>query len=326
VLVMTRTADREIDDLSLRLAAASTPLVRMDSDRVAEQGFFWDPVECTLTTREGSFRPVVSWLRYFATASMPARAGDGRELASYRRMQWSAWAPIMVSAGGVSVVNRVAGVASPDRVTQLADARAAGLRTPATVVTNSAWAAARELPGRGDVIVKALGEHYIEPRPGNLIGIAPRRLTRHELMQTELVEPAPMMVQEFLPSEREFRVYLVGGQLITYTVTKPSPESLWEGDSAVYVRAVQTPPELEGPLLHLAQEWGLDVAAFDLLDTPDGQVFLEVNPACDWLWSEMLAGDKRVSERVAAVVSARFEAARSALALADPCPTLAGAP
>jgi MFS family permease len=325
VLVMTRTADCEIDDLSLRLAAASIPLVRMDSDRVAEQGLLWDPTECTLTTREGSFRPVVSWLRYFTTASMPAHAGDERELASYRRAQWSGWAPIMVSAGGVSVVNRVAGVGSPDRVTQLAVARAAGLRTPATVVTNSAWAAARQLPGRGDVIVKALGEHYIEPRPGNLIGIAPRRLTRHELMQAELVEPAPMMVQEFLPSEREFRVYLVGGRLMTYAVTKPSPDSLWEGGSSVYVRAVPTPPELESPLLQLAEEWDLDVAAFDLLDTADGPVFLEVNPACDWLWSEKLAGDKRISERVAAVVSARFEDARSAMAPADRCPPLAGA-
>ena len=325
VLVMTRTADREIDDLSLRLAAASVQLVRMDSDRVAEQGLLWDPVESTLTTREGSFRPVVSWLRYFTTASMPALAGDALELASYRRAQWSGWAPIMLSAGGVSVVNRAAGAGSPDRVTQLAEARAAGLRTPATVVTNSAWAAARHLPGSGDVIVKALGEHYIEPRPGSLIGIAPRRLTRHELMQAELVEPAPMMVQEFLPSKREFRVYLIGGQLMTYAVTKPSPESLWEEDSAVYVRAVPTPPELERPLLHLAEKWDLDVAAFDLLDTVDGAVFLEVNPACDWLWSEKLAGDKRVSERVATLVSGRFEDARFALAPADPSPTLAGA-
>jgi glutathione synthase/RimK-type ligase-like ATP-grasp enzyme len=135
-----------------------------------------------------------------------------------------------------------------------------------------------------------------------------------------------MMVQEFLPSEREFRIYLVGGRLMTYAVTKPSPESLWEAGSAVYVRAVPTPPELETPLLHLGEEWELEVAAFDLLDTADGPVFLEVNPACDWLWSEKLAGDKRVSERVAAVVSARFEDARFAVAPADPCPTVAGAP
>ena len=49
-----------------------------------------------------------------------------------------------------------------------------------------------------------------------------------------------------------------------------------------------------------------------LLDTEDGPVFLEVNPACDWLWSERLAGDRLVSQRVAELVSRRFEPAGSA--------------
>ena len=80
----------------------------------------------------------------------------------------------------------------------------------------------------------------------------------------------------------------------------------------MYARAVPTPPELERPLTRLADTWNLDVAAFDVLDTEDGPVFLEVNPACDWLWSERLAGDRLVSQRVAELVSRRFEAAGSA--------------
>jgi MFS family permease len=308
VLVMTRTADREIDDLSLRLAAAGIPMLRLDSDRVGAEGILWDPAQRALTTSAGSFRPVVSWLRYFSTGSMPAAADLA--LAAYQREQWSGWAPILLSAGGVSVVNRSTG---PDRVTQLAEARAAGLLIPATVVTNAPWAAAAQLPGSGDVIVKALGEHYIEPRPGHLIGIAPRRVSRTALKQGQTVEPAPVMVQEFLASSRELRIYLVGGELITYAVIKPSPESLWEGDPAVYARSVPTPPELERPLARLAQTWNLDVAAFDLLDTPDGPVFLEVNGACDWLWSEGLAGDHEVSRRVAELISARFDAALAAV-------------
>jgi glutathione synthase/RimK-type ligase-like ATP-grasp enzyme len=257
-------------------------------------------------------------------ASMPMPGDGGRELTSYQRTQWSGWVPVMMSAEGGADVNPSAESGSPDRVTQLAAARAAGLRTPATVVTNSPWAAARQLPGAGDVIVKALGEHYIEPHPGHLIGIAPRRVSRRELMQAELVEPAPILVQEFVASERELRIYLVGGDLITYAVEKPSPESLWEGDASVYVRAVPTPHELEQPLLRLAERWDLDVAAFDLLDTTDGPMFLEVNPACDWLWSEKLAGDKRVSERVAALVSARFQAAAAALAPGETTASFAG--
>ena len=324
VLVMTRTADREIDDLSLRLAAAGIPLLRLDSDRVGSQALLWDPAECLLISGEGLFRPVVSWLRYFSPGSMPV--GAGLEPACYQRDQWNSWAPMLLSPDGVSVLNRSTGPGSPDRVTQLAEARAAGLRTPATVVTNAPWAAARQLPGSGDVIVKALGEHYIEPRPGHLVGLAPRRVSRAALMQGNTVEPAPVMVQEFLPSSQELRVYIVGGELITYAVIKPSPESLWEGDPAVYARTVPTPPDLERPLARLADTWGLDVAAFDLLDTPDGPVFLEVNSACDWLWSERLAGDAAVSRRVTELVSRRFEAARSAAAPSTPALAVAGRP
>jgi len=322
VLVLTRTADREIDDLSLRLAAAGIPLVRLDSDRSGGQGLLWDPADCLLISSEGVFRPLVSWLRYFSTGSMPVTSD--LQLAAYQREQWSGWAPMLLSAAGVSVLNPSSGPHAPDRVTQLAEARAAGLRTPATVVTNAPWAAARQLPGSGDVIVKALGEHYIEPRPGHLTGLAPRRISRAALMQGNSVEPGPVMVQEFLPSTQELRVYMVGGELITYAVVKPSPESLWEGDPAVYARTVPTPPELERPLASLAETWDLDVAAFDLLDTPDGPVFLEVNGACDWLWSDRLAGDGTVSRRVAELVSSRFEVAASAAASSTPAFAVVG--
>jgi len=319
VLVCTRTADREIDDLSLRLAAAGIPLLRFDSDRVPEQALMWNPSAGVLTTSEGSFRPVVSWLRYFTPGSVPAAADPHADL--YRREQWGAWASIMASARTMTVLNRDAGPGHPDRVAQLADAHAVGLRTPATIVTSAPWAAARTLPGDGDVIVKAVGEHYIEPRPGHLVGLAPRRISRATLAAQRL-EPAPVMVQEFLPAGRELRIYLAGDELITYAIQKPSPESLWTGDPGVYAAAVPTPRELVGPLRRLAECYQLDVAAFDLLDAEAGPVFLEVNSACDWLWSERLTGDALVSPRIADLVSQLFHAAASADASAGRTPAL----
>src|SRR5262249_24458976 len=105
VVVMTRTADHEDDDLSLRLAAASIPPVRLASDRVAGQGLLWDPVDRSLTSREGAYRPAVSWLRYFTMASMPMPGDGGRELTSYQRTQWNGWMPMMMSAEGCADVN-----------------------------------------------------------------------------------------------------------------------------------------------------------------------------------------------------------------------------
>ncbi|GAB3655815.1 hypothetical protein GCM10027589_15160 [Actinocorallia lasiicapitis] len=48
----------------------------------------------------------------------------------------------------------------------------------------------------------------------------------------------------------------------------------------------------------LALRWGLSMAAFDLLDSPAGICFLEVNVACGWFVYERIAGDERVSDGV----------------------------
>jgi glutathione synthase/RimK-type ligase-like ATP-grasp enzyme len=309
VLVMTRAHDPDVDSLSVRLAAAGIALLRLDSDRCAEQEISWDPSERVLTTAEGSFRPLVGWGRYFSARSIPA-PGD-LEVAAYRRDQWSAWPAIPLAADGIEVINRGASATSPDRVTQIAAAQAAGLRTPATIVTNSPSTAARLLPGSGEVMAKALGEHFVEPRPGHCIGLLPRRLSRSELIALESLEPAPVLFQEFIPSREELRVHAVGGELITYAVTKPSPESLWMADSRVDAREVPTPAEIEGPLTHLARMWNLDVAAFDLLASPEGLVFLEVNPTCSWFWCERSAGSDSITGRVTELVSTLFDKARS---------------
>jgi glutathione synthase/RimK-type ligase-like ATP-grasp enzyme len=57
--------------------------------------------------------------------------------------------------------------------------------------------------------------------------------------------------------------------------------------------------------------WNLDVAAFDLLASPEGLVFLEVNPTCSWFWCERSAGSDSITGRVTELVSTLFDKARS---------------
>jgi hypothetical protein len=68
--------------------------------------------------------------------------------------------------------------------------------------------------------------------------------------------------------------------------------------AAVPVRRIDTPPGVRVPLAELMRRWRLDVAAFDVLDTADGPVFLEANSACDWLWLEYATGTRAVTDAV----------------------------
>ena len=208
VVVLTRTADREIDELSVRLAALGIPLLRPDSDRCAGQSISYDLDAEVLITPGGAFRPRVGWRRYFQTSALPA-ATEPR-LAAYARDQWLPWADTVLAGPSARVVNPAA---APDRVTQLVHARAAGLKTPATLVTTTPADAVRLIPGAGDLIVKTLGEHFVEPAPGRVTGIAPRRVSRNELAAEGGVELAPVLVQELIPCARELRIYAVAGEL-----------------------------------------------------------------------------------------------------------------
>src|SRR5215207_5664854 len=198
VLVLTRTADREIDELSLALAAAGVPILRLDSDRAPDHDLCWDPRAGVVIADGAALRPVVCWARYFTAGSIPVASADAA-LAAYARAQWSAATGALAAAPGVRHVNPAP---APDRLAQLAEAL-------------------RWLPGHGDVIVKSVGEHFVEPRAGELTGLTPRRLSRAQLAAEAQREPAPVLVQEFLGSARELRVYAVGGRLCSFAVAKP---------------------------------------------------------------------------------------------------------
>ncbi|PSK27634.1 ATP-grasp domain-containing protein [Nocardia seriolae] len=302
VTVLSRAADRELDRLSLSLAAKGIPMVRMDSDRCAGIDCRWDLETGILHWDSRAFHPIVVWRRYFAMEAVALPVG---ELAHYGREQWAAWA-MMLCGSRTHRINAAAEPGRPDRLAQLDAARRAGLRTPATAVGTRTADAAALIPGRADLIVKSLGAHAVEPEPGRLRGIFPRRVTRAELSAECAVEPAPVIVQEFLTAAAELRIYLVGQRLIGYRVTRPSPEAIWTEPESIRVRRWAVPPPLATALSALGDEFRLDIAAFDLLDTADGPVFLEVNPECDWMWAEHGAGAPEVSAAVHDLVAERF--------------------
>ncbi|WP_220499703.1 hypothetical protein [Microbispora sp. H10949] len=305
VMIITRADDREADYISLRLAAAGIPLLRIDSDRCAGAELVWDVFRGIVSVGGEQFRPRVFWSRYFSASSIDAPAPDG--IAHYVREQWGAWAESMQPPMDVVMVNRLTGRWQPSRIAQLAAARKAGLRVPASVVTTCPGLAPDLIPGSGDLVMKSLGEHLIEETPGNAIGLFPRRVSRAELSDDRTVESAPVLVQEFVPSSGELRINWADGEFVAFRLDKRSMDVERLDVSEVSIERVPMPPELTGPLTLLCEQWNLQLAAFDLLDTPWGYVFLEVNPAFDWLWLENHVEGRPVSSAVCDFLINAFE-------------------
>ncbi|HEX4721593.1 MAG TPA: hypothetical protein VH333_03705 [Pseudonocardiaceae bacterium] len=305
VLVLARSADMEMNALSIALAGLGVRMARIDVDRCLDVSLTVYPDAPLIELDRWVLRPLLVWRRHFELAALPV--DPGTLYGAYVADQWRSVADWITNRADWAQVNSLATGRQPDRMTQLTDAAMFGLRTPRTVVTTRP---ARHRPGGGACVVKTSGRHLVEPSSGVQHGLFPRPLDPRN--GSGAPEPAPVLVQQYLHSDYELRVFVVGERLIGYRVDKLDPAQLWVDPDAVDVRAVEVPPTLAATLLALTRFWRLDVAAFDLLMTDDVPVFLEVNINCDWRWFERRSAESTgtdaapVSLAVATWVAERF--------------------
>ena len=306
VVMLTRSDDREADAISLSLAARGIAMVRVDSDRCRDLRVGKEEPDGALWVGQDRFTPTVAWLRYFSPSAIPA--DDDPRVDAYTRSQWTWWAHTILHSAPRQI-NHGLGPCLPDRVAQLSAARRAGLAVPRTVVTSEPAVAARMFASSTEVIVKSIGGHVLEPRPNHLVGLFTQCLPVAALADLP-AEPAPVMVQEMVPADREVRVFVVGGDTMSYEITKSRPDAGWSDGETVTVRPTSVPQQLTDALHTLARRWDLHVAGFDVLETPDGPVFLEVNAMCDWLFFE---GARRPGPVTTAITDLLVEEHRAAL-------------
>jgi hypothetical protein len=250
--------------------------------------------------------PTVAWRRHFS-----GRAVDAGPVAAALFAQDS-WKELAEQAAAIAP--RALGPRWPGTLEQLAVARRLGIAVPRTIVTTdlSAARAAFRCPR---VVVKAVGQHFVEAAPGRLTGVFPQVIERHALPSGPRPGP-PVIVQEYVEHRAELRVYYVAGQVLGFEVGKRSPAEPWTSPAAVTVRAVPVPPAAGDAARALAAALALDFAALDFLIRAGEPVFLEANPDGDWDWAERAAGTDAVTRAVAAMLATLHRAALPAPAAA----------
>lgn len=172
---------------------------------------------------------------------------------------------------------------------QLETARRVGLRIPDTLITNDPARARAFIDSAGGqgVVFKTFMATEAHWRETRLIG-------PNDLQALDTVRYAPIIFQHFVPAVADLRVTIVGDDIFT-TVVKSAPGAYavdyrMDLAGAAY-RAGQLPARVQAPLMALMKALGLVYGAADFRLTPDGDyVFLEVNPAGEWLFVEDRSG------------------------------------
>jgi glutathione synthase/RimK-type ligase-like ATP-grasp enzyme len=174
--------------------------------------------------------------------------------------------------------------AASRKMWQLKVASELGLRVPRTCMTNSPQRAREFLDAEpGPVIYKAFSatpETWRETRV----------VSDEQRAQLDQVRLAPVIFQEAIAGGCDLRVTVVGDRIFPAQIVGPAGGYEYDfrvhtGDASI--TAVTLPHEIESMLRALMHRFGLWYGAIDLRRTPDGDyVFLEINPAGQWLFVE----------------------------------------
>ncbi|MGW2476300.1 hypothetical protein [Streptomyces sp. NPDC001665] len=295
VLLLTRRGDGEATEAAALLRRIGVPVHRIDADGLADVRAVLGP-DGVLTLDGHRFAPTVTWLRHFSLRAAPSADGAAGERMAYRDA-WAALARQLAASSPASI-----GAHDPGQLVQRDRARALGVRTPRGLVTTDPADAAGLLPAERYVL-KVLDRHYVEPSPGRFDWYLPRVLDRDRLADVPgLPRGTPVVLQEYVEHDAEYRVYLAGGELHAFEVAKERPEDIWARPDEVRVRQVRPPDAVASAARALAGGTGTVYGAFDFLWARGEPVFLEVNAHGDWLWFERKAGVDVVTRAVVRAV------------------------
>ncbi len=294
LLLLTRSADREVDELSLELAAQNITVVRLDSDLCLGQAVCWNINDLTIVTNQGVFSPILSWIRYFTPDSI--QASGENTLDKYIRSQWQALSIAFLESPRYRKINALSRTIEIDKISQLFQAKDKGLAIPKTVVTTRLDTAASDLGNPAKIVIKSIGDHYLELAPGKLQGLFPVEIEIKDLPHEN--EFAPILAQEFIVGSREIKIFVVGFNFFAFSIKKKRIDTEWSDFASLQVEPISMIEALVDPLLCLMNHWKLDIACFDFIQTENGYVFLEVNSMCDWLWIEQKIGASSISAAV----------------------------
>jgi glutathione synthase/RimK-type ligase-like ATP-grasp enzyme len=172
---------------------------------------------------------------------------------------------------------------------QLKVAVASGLEIPRTLISNDPDEVRRYLDERGsqETIYKSFSATELEWRETRLVGT-------DELTVLDQVRHAPVIFQEYVPAVVDLRVTVVGDDFFAAGIH--SQDTRYRVDFRIdmnraSIEAHSLPGDVESGVRDLMRRLGLVYGAIDMRLTPDGRyVFLEVNPAGQWLFIEGRTG------------------------------------
>ena len=290
VLILAGLYDFSADLVAIQLESAGVPYVRLNREQLADNGLTLDPVSPELTVRGpngickiGSELKAI-WFRQPVflrnTPSVPLTPS-----AQLERSQWTAFLRSLCVFREAAWMNFPAATyLAESKPYQLFVAERCGFRTPQTLASNDAKRLRYTFPAT--LVVKSLDTVLL--RDGDDCLFTYTTINSADQLCEETVHSAPLLAQQALSTKTDIRVTIVGDRVFAVRIL-----SHGRGIPGDWRTTHKADLEYEDFVLdehiaqcchRLAEALELNFAAIDLLETPAGIYFVEVNPTGEWGW------------------------------------------
>jgi glutathione synthase/RimK-type ligase-like ATP-grasp enzyme len=314
-LLITRSDDPSVISVADALLRRGAIPVRLDTDLF--------PTDVRLSVRQGpsSTRAVLHspegeinlndvsavWYRRFAPGHALPSDMDMRSAATKESRAALAGLIEILPAFHLDEVRNVR--RADNKPLQLKWAAEEGLRVPRTLVTNDEDAVRRFASECVDGLVAKTLSSFVVDRDDDELAVYTTLVRDEDLQDLSGLRLSPMQFQEVVPKAFDLRCTVVGTAVFTAVLDAPLLEDGcvdWRIQGYALADAWQPhvlPAHVEKALLALLDRFGLNYGAIDMVLTPDGEyVFLEVNPAGEFLWLDGLGG-RSISDALAGVLT-----------------------
>lgn len=304
VLILSSLYDFSTDEVVHRLREAGVGCVRLNREQLTEHRLTLDPSRPSLTIDGPVGRHVVdAGLRsvfYRQPVFLRDSPGPSPSVAEQLgRSQWMAFLRSLSVFRDAAWMNFPAATyLAESKPYQLAMASACGMQIPDTVVTNAAAAVQDRFSGA--IALKSLDSVLLREGEDSLFTYTTFMAT--DALSEDALRSAPLIAQEALVEKTDLRVTIVDQRVFAVQVLAGGTAIF--GDwrltpkSDLTYEDVPLSAEDTASCLKLMRALRLSFGAIDLVRTPDGVVFIEVNPTGEWGW--LSTPDRPIGAAIAA--------------------------
>jgi glutathione synthase/RimK-type ligase-like ATP-grasp enzyme len=286
--------------LLAELRRRALPCVRWNLDRfpvastltfsASENGF---AAEIVTDGRRVNLDDVGSiWCRGFRPSGLPEHLGDTERKFAQAEAQRAIDA-LMTTTTALWINHPQCHARANSKPAQLFTAMLVGLQVPPTLISNDPQQVREFIDNTGgDTIYKAHSQTMdLDPGKALFTGLIAER----ELANLDLIQVSPGIFQKFIPKSYEVRVTVVGDRTFSGKIDSQANTETridWRHKPFdIDEHPIQLPFEIEAKIHAVMKAFELVYGAFDFIVTPEGRyVFLEVNPAGQYMWVEAATG------------------------------------